>query len=159
MLLDQRFKKEADCCTICAWYDGWWSETKLTLCVRACRMGPERTVTSLSSSSCLLRVPNCKNAVEGRNTHGCARNSTLIAGSAGQQQEMSVPEISPVVGEQWTMKGIVIFTTVSLARQQLAHNSYVSTNWHFKRAYCFDLESADEGTVTLWNVQNIINLL
>ena len=62
-------------------------------------MGPERTVTSLSSSPCLLPVENNKNAVEGRNTHACPRNSTLIAGSAGQQQELSVPEIPPVVGE------------------------------------------------------------
>jgi hypothetical protein len=63
-------------------------------------MGPERTETSLSSSSCLLPVLNNKNAVKGRNTHGYSRNSILITGSAGQHQEMSNPEICAVVRQQ-----------------------------------------------------------
>jgi hypothetical protein len=50
-----------------------------------------------SSSSCLLPVPNNKNAVQGRNTHGYLKNThgyfrhsiliTLITGSAAQHQE------------------------------------------------------------------------
>jgi hypothetical protein len=67
---------------------------------------------------------------------------------------VSIPEIPPVVGELWPLKEIVFATTVSLARQQLAHNSYVSSNWHFKWVYCFHLESADKSTVTLRKVQN-----
>jgi len=62
-------------------------------------MGPERTETSLSCSLCPLPVPNNTNAVKGSNMLGYSRNSILIAGSAGQNQEMSIPEIPPVVGE------------------------------------------------------------
>jgi hypothetical protein len=54
---------------------------------------------------------------------------------------MSNPEICAVVRQQWTLKGIVFVTKVSPAWQQLAHNSYVSSQ-------------SDEGTVTPWNVQN-----
>jgi hypothetical protein len=67
---------------------------------------------------------------------------------------MSIPVIPPVVGKLWPLKGIVFATTVSLAWQQLAHNSYVSSDWHFKWMYCFHLESPDKSTVTIWNVQN-----
>jgi hypothetical protein len=62
-------------------------------------MGPERIENSPSSSSCLLPVLNNKNAVKGRNTHGCSRNSILNRSSAGQHQEMSIPVIPPVVGK------------------------------------------------------------
>ena len=105
---------------------------------------PQQHFLTTTHPSCRQKCP----------AHGCSINSILITGSAGQYQEMSVPEIPRVVGELWTLKGVVFVTTVSLACQQLAHDSYVSSNWHFKRVYCFHLESADESSVTLWNVQN-----
>jgi hypothetical protein len=52
----------------------------------------------LALRACFL-FPDDKNAVKGRNTHGYSRNSILITSSAGQHQEVSIPEIPPVVGE------------------------------------------------------------
>ena len=69
-------------------------------------------------------------------------------------RKMSVSEIPPAVGQLWTLEGIILKTALSLAWQLLAQNSYVSSNWHFKWVWCHHLESADEGTLTLWNVQN-----